>query len=271
MLLVYLVLAGQYGSWVTPAAVILGVPLALLGTAGALLAMGIANNIYTQIGLVLLIALSAKNAILIVEVARSCARQGHSITDAAVEAARKRFRPILMTSFAFILGVLPLVLAKGAGRRRTRLHRHRRLQRHAGLDLSCGAVRALVLRDPAALAGASSKAYGCRSPRGRPLSPAPVRQRRSVPAQPHPSVPLVRCRSACRRHSSASARMRRWRVDRRATRLHAFGQLRSRGFTTRFRAQDRRALIDAAATNSTPTVAAGAPAAMVVPLALGRH
>jgi HAE1 family hydrophobic/amphiphilic exporter-1 len=115
LLLVYLVLAGQYGSWVTPAAVILGVPLALLGTAGALLAIGIANNLYTQIGLVLLIALSAKNAILIVEVARELRNAGQSIHDAAVEAARKRFRPIVMTSFAFILGVVPLVLAKGAG------------------------------------------------------------------------------------------------------------------------------------------------------------
>jgi HAE1 family hydrophobic/amphiphilic exporter-1 len=115
ILLVYLVLAGQYGSWVTPAAVIFGVPLALLGTGAALLGLGVANNLYTQIGLVLLIALSAKNAILIVEVARELHEQGHSITDAAVGAAQKRFRPIVMTSFAFILGVVPLVLATGAG------------------------------------------------------------------------------------------------------------------------------------------------------------
>jgi HAE1 family hydrophobic/amphiphilic exporter-1 len=115
ILLVYLVLAGQYGSWVTPAAVIFGVPLALLGTGAALLALGVANIIYTQIGLVLLIALSAKNAIPIVEVARELHEQGHSITDAAVGAAQKRFRPIVMTCFAFILGVVPLVLATGAG------------------------------------------------------------------------------------------------------------------------------------------------------------
>ena len=115
ILLVYFVLAGQYESWITPGAVILAVPLALLGTAGALLALGVANNLYVQIGLVLLIALSAKNAILIVEMAREGRATGKSIVDATVEAARVRFRPILMTSFTFILGVLPLLLASGAG------------------------------------------------------------------------------------------------------------------------------------------------------------
>ena len=115
ILLVYFALAGQYESWITPAAVILAVPMALLGTAAALLALGIANNIYVQIGLVLLIALSAKNAILIVEMAREGRERGLSIPEATVEASRVRFRPILMTSFTFILGVLPLVLASGAG------------------------------------------------------------------------------------------------------------------------------------------------------------
>jgi len=115
ILLVYFVLAGQYESWILPFAVILAVPLALLGTVGALTALGVANNLYTQIGLILLIALSSKNAILIVEYAREKRMQGMEIAAAAVLAARLRFRPILMTSFAFILGVLPLVLATGAG------------------------------------------------------------------------------------------------------------------------------------------------------------
>ena len=115
LLLVYFVLAGQYESWITPGAVILSVPLALLGTVGALKAVGLSNNIYVQIGLVLLIALSAKNGILIVEMAREGRAAGKSIVEAAVEAAHVRFRPILMTSFVFILGVLPLVLASGAG------------------------------------------------------------------------------------------------------------------------------------------------------------
>jgi hydrophobic/amphiphilic exporter-1 (mainly G- bacteria), HAE1 family len=116
MLLVYLVLAGQYESWYTPLAVILSVPLALVGPVVVLEGLRIDNNLYTQIGLILLIALSAKNAILIVEVAREHrVRDGRSIVDAAVDAARARFRPILMTSFAFILGVAPLVIATGAG------------------------------------------------------------------------------------------------------------------------------------------------------------
>jgi HAE1 family hydrophobic/amphiphilic exporter-1 len=115
ILLVYFVLAGQYESWITPGAVILAVPLALLGTVGALRGLGLANNIYTQIGLVLLVALSAKNGILIVEMAREGRAAGKSIIDAAVEAAHVRFRPILMTSFVFILGVMPLVLATGGG------------------------------------------------------------------------------------------------------------------------------------------------------------
>jgi HAE1 family hydrophobic/amphiphilic exporter-1 len=116
MLLVYLVLAGQYESWYAPLAVILSVPLALTGPVLVLEGLRIDNNLYTQIGLILLIALSAKNAILIVEVAREHrVRDGKPLLEAAVDAARARFRPILMTSFAFILGVAPLVIASGAG------------------------------------------------------------------------------------------------------------------------------------------------------------
>ena len=116
MLLVYLVLAGQYESWLTPISVILAVPLSLLGPTIVLEGLKIDNNLYVQIGLILLIALSAKNAILIVEVAVELHRDhGRPLIEAAIEAARARFRPILMTSFAFILGVVPLVLATGAG------------------------------------------------------------------------------------------------------------------------------------------------------------
>jgi hydrophobic/amphiphilic exporter-1 (mainly G- bacteria), HAE1 family len=115
VLMVYLVLAAQYESWLLPAAVILVVPLALLGTVIAVAVRGMDNNIYTQIGIVLIIALASKNAILIVEFARELRTKGRSIIDAAIEASRLRFRPILMTSFAFILGIYPLVNATGAG------------------------------------------------------------------------------------------------------------------------------------------------------------
>jgi hydrophobic/amphiphilic exporter-1 (mainly G- bacteria), HAE1 family len=115
VLLVYFVLAGQYESWILPLPVILGVPLALLGTVSALTILGAANDLYTQIGLVLLIALGSKNAILVVEYARQRRAEGMEIVAAAVEGARLRLRPILMTSFAFILGVFPLVIATGAG------------------------------------------------------------------------------------------------------------------------------------------------------------
>jgi HAE1 family hydrophobic/amphiphilic exporter-1 len=116
MLLVYLVLAGQYESWYAPVAVITAVPLSLLGPTAVLSALKIDYNLS---GLILLIALSAKNVILIVEVGWSCITEGKPLLESAVEAARSRFRPILMTSFAFILGVVPLVLATGASARKS--------------------------------------------------------------------------------------------------------------------------------------------------------
>jgi hydrophobic/amphiphilic exporter-1 (mainly G- bacteria), HAE1 family len=113
--LVFLVLAAQYESWSNPAAVIITVPMALVGVIVALIIRGLPSDLYTQIGLVLMIALAAKNAILIVEFARELKVEGMSTVDAAVEATRRRFRPILMTSIAFILGVVPLLTATGAG------------------------------------------------------------------------------------------------------------------------------------------------------------
>ena len=115
VLLVYLVLAAQYESWFIPWAVILVVPLGLMGAVAAVSIRGMDNNVYTQIGIVLIIALASKNSILIVEFARELRARGETIQHAAAHAARMRFRPILMTSFAFILGVVPLMIAHGAG------------------------------------------------------------------------------------------------------------------------------------------------------------
>jgi HAE1 family hydrophobic/amphiphilic exporter-1 len=115
LLLVYLTLAAQYESLVLPFIVLLGVPLAVLGALGAQWSRGLANDVYCQVGLVMLVGLAAKNAILIVEFAEQLRGRGMSIVEAAIEASWLRLRPILMTSLAFILGVLPLVFATGAG------------------------------------------------------------------------------------------------------------------------------------------------------------
>jgi len=116
LVLVYLTLAGQYESVVLPFIILLSVPLAVLGALGAQWLRGLINDVYCQIGLVMLIGLAAKNGILVVEFAELLRQRGLGIVEAAIEAARIRLRPILMTSFAFILGVMPLVLATGAGR-----------------------------------------------------------------------------------------------------------------------------------------------------------
>jgi HAE1 family hydrophobic/amphiphilic exporter-1 len=115
ILVVYLTLAAQYESFALPFIILLSVPMAVLGALGAVSARGLADDVYCQIGLVMLIGLAAKNAILIVEFAEQLRHKGRTIAEAAIEAAELRLRPILMTSFAFILGVLPLVFATGAG------------------------------------------------------------------------------------------------------------------------------------------------------------
>jgi HAE1 family hydrophobic/amphiphilic exporter-1 len=115
LVFVYLTLAAQYESYILPFIVLLGVPVALLGALGAISLRGLTNDVYCQVGLVMLIGLSSKNAILIVEFAEQLQDEGLGTLDAAVEAARIRLRPILMTSLAFILGVVPLMIAQGAG------------------------------------------------------------------------------------------------------------------------------------------------------------
>ena len=115
LLVVYLTLAALYESFALPFIILLAVPMAVLGALGLVAMRGFSNDVYCQIGLVMLIGLSAKNSILIVEFAEQLRRKGRSIMEAAIEAAELRLRPILMTSFAFILGVLPLVFATGAG------------------------------------------------------------------------------------------------------------------------------------------------------------
>jgi HAE1 family hydrophobic/amphiphilic exporter-1/multidrug efflux pump len=115
LVMVFLILSANYERWSLPVAVLLAVPFALLGAVGAVLVRGMSNDVYFQIGLVTLIGLAAKNAILIVEFAAQNAAEGMSLHDAAIAAARQRFRPIVMTSLAFVLGVVPLVVATGAG------------------------------------------------------------------------------------------------------------------------------------------------------------
>jgi multidrug efflux pump len=114
LIFVFMILAAQYESWTLPFGIIMAVPFALLGALIAIMLRGIPNDVYFQIGLLTLVALAAKNAILIVEFAVDLHREGKSLYDSAVEAAKLRFRPIVMTSFAFILGVVPLAIATGA-------------------------------------------------------------------------------------------------------------------------------------------------------------
>jgi len=115
IVMVFLILAALYERWLLPFAVVLSVPFAVFGALGFVAARGMENDIYFQIGLVVLIGLAAKNAILIVEFAQQGFLEGKPAVEAAVNAARLRFRPIVMTSLAFVLGVMPLMVASGAG------------------------------------------------------------------------------------------------------------------------------------------------------------
>ncbi|HMK43438.1 MAG TPA: multidrug efflux RND transporter permease subunit [Dissulfurispiraceae bacterium] len=170
IILVYLVLAALYESWTSPAAVILVVPMALVGVLLALIARGYDNNLFTQVGLVLMIALASKNAILIVEFARDLHRDGMPLVDAAVEATRRRFRPIVMTSFAFILGVVPLVVAFGAGSAG---------QRAIGTVVFGGMLSSTLLAIPfvpvfyVALEQLSERVRGVKQDRNQHVQPAP--------------------------------------------------------------------------------------------------
>jgi multidrug efflux pump len=115
LVLLFLILAAQYGKWLLPISVILAVPFAMFGAILATLLRGLENDIYFQIGLLVLAGLAAKNAILIVEFALQKQKEGMALVDAALEAAKVRLRPIIMTSLAFTLGVIPLAISSGAG------------------------------------------------------------------------------------------------------------------------------------------------------------
>jgi HAE1 family hydrophobic/amphiphilic exporter-1 len=115
LVFVYLVLAAQYESFIIPLTVIFSLPVGVFGSFLLLKLMGLDNDIYAQIGLIMLVGLLGKNAVLIVEFAELERQKGATVFDAAIEGAKVRFRPILMTSFAFIAGLIPLILASGAG------------------------------------------------------------------------------------------------------------------------------------------------------------
>ncbi len=155
--MVYLTLSAQYESFALPFIILLAVPMAVLGALLFIWLRGLVNDVYVQIGLVMLIGLSAKNSILIVEFAEQLIERGRSIIDAAIEAAELRLRPILMTSFAFILGVLPLYFATGAGQAGPALGRNRDRRRHVVLHRAQPVLHSGAVRDSEDAAGFALK------------------------------------------------------------------------------------------------------------------
>ena len=173
---VFLLLAAMYESWRLPWAVLLGSPMVALGAFFGVWLMGYDNNVYVQIGNIMLIGLAAKNAILIVEFAKAKQDAGMSVQDAAIEAARLRFRPILMTAFAFILGVVPLMLASGAGSG---------AQNVMGTAVFWGMLVATAL-GVFIIPGNFAFVQGLRFSRRKSPAPAPVAVAPTLPQQGHP-------------------------------------------------------------------------------------
>ena len=246
-LFVFLVLAANYESWKLPLSVVLIVPMCLLASVTGLLFRGMPIDILAQIGFVVLVGLAAKNAILIVEFARQAQDAGSKPADAAVSAARRRLRPILMTSLAFILGVAPLVVATGAGAEMRQslgtavfgghARRHRlRPDLHAGLLHADAADR----RRPQPRAGrAASAGPGVREPRSRGVTAAagPLRAPSPPPlsARRRPRTPDQRPRR------SLQVLSRNSNADVRSSAVGSCSDVSAGGFATvRFRARARR-------------------------------
>ena len=179
-MLVFLALAAQYESWLMPLAVLLAVPTGVFGAFLSVLLWRLDNNIYVQIGIIMIIGLAAKNAVLIVEFARERRAHGASINEAATDAARLRFRPILMTSFAFIIGVVPLMFAHGAGAASRQSLGSTVFAGHARGDGTRDLLHADALRDFPAISRARQEAEGQGDSRSNPAARGGAGMKRAI-------------------------------------------------------------------------------------------